>query len=100
MKRNYCISRLIHRSVAVECTKDNKVIASINKEQITVGEFKKVYEKNLGVIDNEEGRDVTKNLELYINYKKVQQAYSIKLDTFHLQRGDRELQKATNLSSG
>ena len=40
--------------------KDNKVIASINKEQITVGEFKKVYEKNLGVIDNEEGRDVAK----------------------------------------
>ncbi|NQY00288.1 MAG: peptidylprolyl isomerase, partial [Flavobacteriaceae bacterium] len=62
--------------------KDNKVIASINKEQITVGEFKKVYEKNLSAIDNEEGRDVAKNLELYINYKlKVQQAYSIKLDT-------------------
>ena len=56
--------------------KDNKVIASINKEQITVGEFKKVYEKNLSAIDNEEGRDVAKNLELYINYKlKVQQAY-------------------------
>ena len=63
--------------------KDSKVIASINKDQITVGEFKKVYEKNLSAIDNEEGRDVAKNLELYINYKlKVQQAYSIKLDTF------------------
>ena len=62
--------------------KDSKVIASINKDQITVGEFKKVYEKNLSAIDNEEGRDVAKNLELYINYKlKVQQAYSIKLDT-------------------
>ena len=34
--------------------KDSKVIASINKDQITVGEFKKVYEKNLSAIDNEE----------------------------------------------
>lgn len=62
--------------------KDDKTIATVNKEKITVGEFKKVYEKNLNAIDNADGKDVAKNLDLYINYKlKVKEAYDTKLDT-------------------
>lgn len=62
--------------------KDDKTIATVNKEKITVGEFKKVYEKNLNAIDNADGKDVAKNLDLYINYKlKVKEAYDAKLDT-------------------
>jgi peptidyl-prolyl cis-trans isomerase SurA len=75
--------------------KDSKTIAIINGEKITVGEFKNVYEKNLNAIDNEEGKDVRKNLELYINYKlKVQEAYDANLDT--LKSYKREIQSYRN----
>jgi len=74
---------------------DSKTIATINKKKIMVGEFKKVYEKNLSAIDNEEGKDVAKNLELYINYKlKVEEAYRSNLDT--LRSYKREIQTYKN----
>jgi peptidyl-prolyl cis-trans isomerase SurA len=62
--------------------KRNKVLLTIDGEKTTVSDFKRVYEKNLDAIDNEEAKDVKKNLDLFINYKlKVKQAYAIKLDT-------------------
>ena len=63
-------------------SQDEKTLVIINKEKTTVGEFKRVYEKNLDAIDSKEAKDVTHNLDLYINYKlKVKEAYQIKLDT-------------------
>lgn len=63
-------------------SQDSKTLITINKEKISVADFKRVYEKNLDAIDNEEAKDVTKNLDLYINYLlKVKEAYKIKLDT-------------------
>ncbi|QOD61799.1 peptidylprolyl isomerase [Polaribacter haliotis] len=60
----------------------SKTLLTIDGEKITIEDFKRVYEKNLDAIDNEESKDVTKNLELFINYKlKVKEAYQIKLDT-------------------
>ena len=62
--------------------KKTKVLATIDNEKITVEDFKRIYEKNLDAIDNEEAKDVAKNLELFINYRlKVKEAYQIKLDT-------------------
>ncbi len=62
--------------------KKNKVLVTIDGNDITVAEFKRVYEKNLDAIDNDEAKDVEKNLTLYINYKlKVKEAYASKLDT-------------------
>tara|TARA_B110000046_G_scaffold180242_1_gene210629 strand:+ start:7222 stop:8856 length:1635 start_codon:yes stop_codon:yes gene_type:complete len=62
--------------------KKSKVLLTIDGEEITISDFKRVYEKNLDAIENEEAKDVEKNLELYINYKlKVKEAYSMKLDT-------------------
>jgi peptidyl-prolyl cis-trans isomerase SurA len=62
--------------------KKSKVLLTIDGEEITISDFKRVYEKNLDAIENEEAKDVKKNLELYINYKlKVKEAYSMKLDT-------------------
>ena len=62
--------------------KKDKVLVTINGEKTMISDFKRVYEKNLDAIDNEEAKDVGKNLELYINYKlKVKEAYDIKLDT-------------------
>lgn len=63
-------------------SQDSKTLITINKEKISVADFKRVYEKNLDAIDNEEAKDIHKNLDLYINYLlKVKEAYKIKLDT-------------------
>jgi peptidyl-prolyl cis-trans isomerase SurA len=69
-------------SVSVFAQKKDKKLITIDGEKTTVSEFKRVYEKNLDAIDNEDAKSVIKNLELYINYKlKVKEAYAIKLDT-------------------
>jgi len=95
MKKEVLVAIALISSLVVFAQKDDKTIATINKEKITVGEFKKVYEKNLNAIDNEEGKDVAKNLDLYINYKlKVQQAYAANLDT--LKSYKREIQSYKN----
>jgi peptidyl-prolyl cis-trans isomerase SurA len=63
-------------------SQNEETLVTINKEKITVADFKRIYEKNLDVIDSEEAKSVTKNLALYINYKlKVKEAYQLKLDT-------------------
>lgn len=62
--------------------KKDKTLVTINNEKIKVSEFKRVFEKNLSSIESEEGKDVAKNLDLFINYKlKVKEAYNLKLDT-------------------
>lgn len=95
MKKEFLLVVAFIVSLGVFAQKDNKTIATINGEKITVGEFKKVYEKNLNAIDNEEGKNVTKNLDLYINYKlKVQEAYTANLDT--LKSYKREIQSYKN----
>ena len=67
---------------SVFAQKKDKDLLRIDGEVTTVSDFKRVYEKNLDAIDNEEAKDVEKNLELFINYKlKVKEAYRIKLDT-------------------
>jgi peptidyl-prolyl cis-trans isomerase SurA len=63
-------------------SQNEKTLVTINNEKITVADFKRVYEKNLDVIDTEEAKSVANNLALYINYKlKVKEAYQLKLDT-------------------
>lgn len=69
-------------STSVFSQKRAKTLATIDGEKITVAEFKKMYEKNLGVIDDEEAKSISNSLNLYINYKlKVKEAYRIQLDT-------------------
>lgn len=68
--------------ISINFFSQNKTLVTIDNEKTTVDDFKRVYEKNLDAIDNDEAKDVTKNLELYINYKlKVAEAYQLKLDT-------------------
>ncbi|ARV13641.1 peptidylprolyl isomerase [Polaribacter sp. SA4-12] len=81
-------------SVSVFAQKKDKKLITIDGEKITVSEFKRVYEKNLDAIDNEDAKSVTKNLELYINYKlKVKEAYAIKLDTLPSYKREMETYK-------
>jgi peptidyl-prolyl cis-trans isomerase SurA len=62
--------------------KKDRVLVTINDKEIKVSEFKRVFEKNLSAIETKEGKDVAKNLDLFINYKlKVNEAYKLKLDT-------------------
>ena len=74
--------------------KKKDVLVTINKDKITVDEFKRVYEKNLDAIEDEKAKDVTNNLDLYINYKlKVADAYQIKLDTLASYKREMETYK-------
>ena len=68
--------------VLVFSQKKSKTLVTINDSKITVADFKKVYEKNLDAIDNEESKNIHYNLDLFINYTlKVKEAYQLKLDT-------------------
>jgi peptidyl-prolyl cis-trans isomerase SurA len=69
-------------SSIVFAQKKSKILVTIDGEKISISDFKRVYEKILDAIDNEEAKDVEKNLDLFINYKlKVKEAYGINLDT-------------------
>ena len=82
MKKTAILFLLLIIGSKVVSQKKNQVLVTLNEEKITVADFKKVYEKNLNAIDNADAKDVTKNLELYINYKlKVNEAYNLRLDT-------------------
>ncbi len=95
MKKRILGMLVLAFALNINAQDDSKTIAKINDTKITVGEFKKVYEKNLSAIDNKEGKDVAKNLELYINYKlKVDEAYKSNLDT--LRSYKREIQTYKN----
>ncbi len=94
MKKNSILLILFLISFNAFSQKDDQTIVTINGEKVTVGDFKKVYEKNLNAIDNEEAKDVTKNLDLFINYKlKVSEAYSIQLDTLKSYKREMETYK-------
>jgi peptidyl-prolyl cis-trans isomerase SurA len=68
--------------VIVFAQKKSKTLVTINNTEITVADFKKIYEKNLAAIDNEDSKNVPYNLDLFINYTlKVKEAYQLKLDT-------------------
>ncbi len=60
----------------------DKVLVTINNEKIRVSEFKKIYEKNSNNIEDKEAKNISKILDLFINYKlKVKEAYELKYDT-------------------
>ncbi|QTD38384.1 peptidylprolyl isomerase [Polaribacter batillariae] len=82
MKNSVLLIIFLFLTVPILGQKKSKTLLTIDGEKITVEDFKRVYEKNLDVIDNEESKDVAKNLELFINYKlKVKEAYQLQLDT-------------------
>lgn len=82
MKKILFIGLIVFAIIPVLGQKKDKTLVSINDEKIKVSEFKRVFEKNLSSIESEEGKDVEKNLDLFINYKlKVNEAYRLRLDT-------------------
>ena len=61
---------------------DKKVLVTINNENVTAGEFMRVYEKNNYTDELYSENDVNNYLNLYIDFKlKVTEAVYLKLDT-------------------
>jgi peptidyl-prolyl cis-trans isomerase SurA len=61
---------------------DKKVLVTINNENVTAGEFMRVYEKNNYTDELYSENDVNDYLNLYIDFKlKVTEAVYLKLDT-------------------
>ena len=82
MKKIVLLIAILCFTISSFSQKKDKTLVTINGKKTKVSEFKRVYEKNLDAIDNEDAKNVEKNLELFINYKlKVEQAYYLKLDT-------------------
>ena len=82
MKKEILLTILLINSLNIFSQKDTKTLVTINGEATSVADFKRVYEKNLNAIDNEESKNVKNNLDLFINFKlKVAEAYQIRLDT-------------------
>jgi peptidyl-prolyl cis-trans isomerase SurA len=94
MKKEVICFSLFFCVLSIFSQKKKEVLVTINKEKITINEFKRVYEKNLDAIEDEKAKDVKDNLDLYINYKlKVADAYQIKLDTLSSYKREMETYK-------
>jgi len=86
-------------SVSVFSQRRDKTLITIDGEKITVSDFKRVYEKNLDVIDSQDSKNLINNLDLFINFKlKVKEAYALKLDT--LSSYKKEIETYKNQLSG
>lgn len=80
---------LLFLSVSMVYAQQKEVLLSIDDEKITVNEFKRVYEKNLDAIIDENDKDIDKYLDLFINYKlKVKLARAFKMDTLRSYKRD------------
>ncbi len=60
----------------------DRVLFSVDGENVYSSEFSRVYEKNLSLVTDPAQKDLDNYLELYINYKlKLKEAYDLKMDT-------------------
>ncbi len=68
-------------SLGLQAQKDSEVLLTINSDPVTVDEFKRVYLKNIELLNDESSSDPEQYLDLFISYKlKVQEAYRLGLD--------------------
>ncbi len=82
MKKAILFFAIFCSSLSTFSQKKDKILLTIDGEPTKISEFKRVYERNLGIIESKEDKNVKKNLDLFINYKlKVKNAYDLKLDT-------------------
>ena len=61
---------------------DKKTLVTIGNEDVSVGEFMRVYEKNNNMANDESTEAITEYLDLYVNFKlKVTEAEELQMDT-------------------
>lgn len=62
-------------------SQDSEVLFSVNNATVTTNEFKRVYNKNIELVQDEKQKDVDEYLKLYVNYKlKLEEAFALGLD--------------------
>ena len=67
---------------AQKCNKKDKVLLTIENKDVCSSEFLRVYNKNKDAVSQENKKNITEYLELFINYKlKLKDAHEMKLDT-------------------
>lgn len=80
MKFNSLIILLFFSLFSVAQSETEDVLFTIDDNQYTADEFKRVYQKNIDLVKDESQKDIDKYLELYIAYKlKVNKAYELGL---------------------
>jgi len=59
----------------------SEVLFTVNNATVTINEFKRVYNKNIELVQDEKQKDVDEYLKLYVNYKlKLEEAFALGLD--------------------
>ncbi|WP_440880701.1 peptidylprolyl isomerase [Tenacibaculum sp. C7A-26P2] len=84
MKHTILVIFLILQVITTNISSQTKSreLFRIDDTSVSVSEFKRVYEKNLGLVVDDDSKKIDNYLDLYINYKlKVKEAYDLNLDT-------------------
>ena len=69
-------------STLTSLAQKDKVLFTVDGDEIFSSEFSRIYEKNLSLINDPSDKGVANYLDLYINYKlKLKEAYDLKMDT-------------------
>ncbi|WKD86796.1 Chaperone SurA [Polaribacter huanghezhanensis] len=75
--------------------KNTDELFRVDGTKVSVLEFKKVYEKNLNIVQDENQKKIKENLDLFINFKlKLKEAYRLKLN--ETKRYKREIETYKN----
>jgi len=62
-------------------SQNNDILFTVNNTSVTTDEFKRVYNKNINLVQDEKQKDVNEYLKLYVNYKlKLEEAVALGLD--------------------
>ena len=81
MKKTLTLLLMFLVSVSVFSQKKKDILLTIGDEPVLVNEFKRVYAKNLDLVQDDSQKDVEGYLDLFIDYKlKVKEAYAQKLN--------------------
>ena len=72
---------LLFTSIFYSQNEKDLVLFKINDSETTLGEFYRVYNKNIDLVEDSKGNDYMSYLELFINYKlKLAEAYDLGYD--------------------
>lgn len=82
MRRLFAISLLLSLAASLFAQADSEILFSIADREVTVGEFRYIYEKTNGEKATYSRESLEEYLDLYQRFKlKVQRAYDMRLDT-------------------
>lgn len=81
MKKYFTLFTALLLTISVFAQKKKDILLEIDNKPVYVNEFKRVYSKNLDLVQQESQRDIDGYLELFIDYKlKIAEAKNQKLD--------------------